>query len=176
MSIVPHSGTPGIRFNHCMFSEPMALAAFVMPKCAGLFAVLVSDPNWAPKAFQPLYFGEFGNNTPAQALPFNVQRLQAAVHGRPLMIAALPLPFSTTAQRRELCNELVSAYNPLCQNGGHALPAADLAARLADLEKNHRAQTEQVMLLLTNLNQAFLPQPEAPRRRIGFVPDIEKAA
>lgn len=176
--MVPHSGGyPGIRFNDCIFSEPAAFGAFATPGCAGLFAVLVSDPNWAPRAFQPLYFGEFGNNTPSQALPFEVQRLQAFAHGRPLMIAVLPLPFSTTAQRREICNELVSAYNPVCQNGGHALPATDLAARLADLEKNHRAQTEQVMLLLTNLNQTFLPKPETPRRRIGFLPvDIEKAA
>lgn len=159
-----------------MFSGPVAFGACSMPKCAGLFAVLVNDPNWAPRPFQPLYFGEFGNNTPTQALPFNLSRLHAAANGRPLTIAVLPLPFSTTAQRRELCNELVSAYNPSCQGGGHALPASDLAARLADLEKNHRAQTEQVMLLLTNLNQSFLPQPEAPRRRIGFVPDVEKAA
>ena len=176
--MLPHSGAyTGIRFNDCIFSEPVAFGAFAVPKCAGLFAVLTGDPNWAPRAFQPLCFGEFGNNTPAHGLPFNVQRLHAAAPGRPLTIAVLPLPFSTTAQRRALCHELVSAYNPQCQSGGHALPAADLAARLADLEKNHRAQTEQVMLLLTNLNQAFLPLPEAPRRRIGFLPDdIEKAA
>lgn len=171
-----HHPTPGIRFNDCMFSEPIAAAAFTMPKSAGIFAVLVSDPNWAPKAWQALYFGEFGNNTPARALPFNYEQLQAAARGRTLMVSVLPMPFSTTAQRRELCNELVSAYNPECQNTGYALPAADLAARLVDLEKHHRAQTEQVMMLLTNLNQAFLPQPTTPKRRIGFLPDVEKAA
>jgi hypothetical protein len=51
-----------------------------------------------------------------------------------------------------------------------------MATRLNDLEKQHQDQTAQVMLLLTNLNQSFHPLPEVPRRRIGFIPNIEPTA
>ncbi len=146
---------PGIRFNDCFFTEPAAAATCAMPKCAGLVAVLVSDPNWAPKAFQVLYFGEFGHNTPAGALPFNYQRLQAASHGRTLMLAVLPLPYTTTAQRRELRNELVTAYNPEFQREGALHFSGD-----------H----------LPSPHHTWVAQPEEKRRRIGFLPDIEKAA
>ena len=146
---------PGIRFNDCMFSEPAVATAFAVPKCAGLLVVLASDPNWAPKAFQPLYFGEFGNNLPVRTLPFNYPQLHAAAHGRPLMVSVLPLPYTTTAQRHELLHQLLAAYNPEFQREGN-LPAPALMANFAAL---------------------YPPQqPEAPRRRIGFLPDVEKAA
>ncbi|HEX4134401.1 MAG TPA: hypothetical protein VHY84_07330 [Bryobacteraceae bacterium] len=172
MSLVPN---PGIRFNDCLFSEPVAVAGWIPPRCPGLFAILVNDPNWAPKAFQPLYFGEFGNNTPLQALPVDYPRLLAAAQGRTLLAAVLPMPFSTTAQRRDLRNELTSAYNPECQTGGSVLHQSELATRFGDLEKRHREQTDQVMVLLANINQSFLPPPETPRRRIGFMPQTEPA-
>ncbi len=117
MSIVPNAALSGIRFNDCMFSEPVAVSRWTQPKYAGLFAVLVSDPDWAPKSFRPLHFGEFGNNAPLAALPLDYPRLLATAQGRTLYVAVLPLPFSTTAQRRELRNELLWAYNPECQAG-----------------------------------------------------------
>jgi hypothetical protein len=168
MSIVP-----GIRFNDCMFSEPIAVAGWIPPRWAGLFAILVNDPNWAPKALRPLYFGEFGNNSPLAALGLDYPHLLAAAQGKTLLVAVLPMPFSTTAQRRDLRNELVGAYNPECQHDGAMLPQSELATKLGDLEKKHREQTAQVMLLLTNINQSFQPPPETPRRRIGFMPQSE---
>jgi hypothetical protein len=176
MSMVSGSATLGIRFNDCMFSEPIALSVWTPPKYAGLFAILVNDPNWAPRAFQPLYFGEFGNNAPLQALLPDYGRLVAAAKGRTLYMSLLAMPFSTTAQRRQLRDELACAYNPESQTDATALPQGELSARLRDLEKRHHDQSEQVMLLLTNLNLSFLPQPEMPRRRIGFMPLGEPAA
>lgn len=176
MSIVPNPAAPGIRFNDYMFSEPVAIAGWIPPRCASLFAVLVNDPNWAPKALQPLYFGELGNNSPLTALALDYPHLLAAAQGRTLLVAVLPMPFSTSAQRRELRNELVGAYNPECQNDGNMLPQGGLATKLGDLEKRHREQTAQVMLLLTNINQSFQPPPETPRRRIGFMPLTEPTA
>ena len=176
MSIVPNPASPGIRFNDCLFSQPVAVAGWTSPGYAGLFAVLVNDPNWAPKALQPLYFGEFGNNAPLPAPAIDYPRLLAAAQGRPLYVAVLPMPFSTTAQRRELRNELVRAYNPECQHEGTLLPQGELATKLGDLEKKHQEQTAQVMLLLSNINQSFQPPPETPRRRIGFMPQTEPAA
>jgi hypothetical protein len=153
MSLFSHTGVSGIRFNDCFFTEPVPALACSMPKCAGLFAVLVSDPNWAPKQFQPLCFGEFGNNTPSRALPFHYQGFQEAAHGRALMLAVLPLPYTTTAQRRELCRELIAAYNPTFQHEG-GLRTGDLNANI----------------------YTYPLEPEKPRRRIGFLPDVEKAA
>ena len=152
MSIVPNPASPGIRFNDCLFSQPVAVTGWTSPGYAGLFAVLVNDPNWAPKALQPLYFGEFGNNAPHPALALDLPRLVAAAKGRALLVAVLPLPFSTTVQRRELRDELVSAYNPECQIDGTILRE------------------------LANVNQSFQPPPEPPRRRIGFMPHTEPAA
>jgi hypothetical protein len=147
MSMVPNP-TLGIRFNDCMFSEPVPAAQWTQPRYAGLFAVLVNDPDWAPKAFRPLHFGEFGNNSCLAALPLDYALLMATAQGRNLYVAVLPMPFSTTAQRRELRNELVWAYNPECQTGETA-PA--------------------------NINQSFQPLPEMQRRRIGFMPQTEVA-
>ncbi len=151
--MLSRSGAPGIRFNDCFFSEPVPASTLSMPKCAGLFAVMVSDPNWAPKQFQPLCFGEFGNNIPPHAMPFDYQRLLAAARGRTLMLSVLPLPYTTTMQRRELCSELVSAYNPVCQHEG-ALRGGELTAN----------------------RYPYPLETEKPRHRIGFMPDVEKAA
>jgi hypothetical protein len=175
MSIVPNPASPGIRFNDCIFTEPIAFAGWTPPRYAGLFAVLMNDPNWAPKALQPLLFGELGNNEPLPALTLDYPRLLAAANGRTLLVAVLPMPFSTTAQRRQLRAELVGAYNPECQSDGTLLPQGELATQLRDLEKNHQEQTAQVMLLLANINQSFQPLPETPRRRIGFMPDTQLA-
>jgi len=159
----------GIRFNDAMFSDPVQLAGWMPPKFAGLFGILLEDPNWAPKHFQPLYFGEFGNNASVAAL-VDFGRLLTAANGRTLLIAILPMPFSTTAQRRTLRDELIWAYNPVCQTDRNAAPPPEWAAKFSELEKRYQQQTEQVMQLMAGINK-----PE-PRRRIGFMPQAEPAA
>lgn len=163
----------GIRFNDCMFSEPTTLAGWMPPQFAGLIAVLVYDPNWAPKPFQPLYFSQIENNTRQPIFYGDLARLVAAAGSRTLLVSVLPMPFSTTAQRWALRDELICAYNPTCQNfGGHT--SRDLAGRLDELEKQHRDQTAQVLMLLSNMNRMFEPQTVPARRRIGFSPDPEQ--
>jgi hypothetical protein len=177
MSLGSYLLAPGIRFNDCFFSEPTRLAGWTPPKCAGLFGIFVADPNWAPKPFQPLYFGEFGNNASAATLFTECQSLFARSSGRMLLVAALPLPFSTTSQRRALRSELIHAYNPVCQAELSKTPSTDLARRLDEIEKRHQEQTAQVMLLLANTNRIFEVQPETskPRRSFGFLPQSEPA-
>lgn len=171
-----NSGYFGIRFNDCLFSEPVCLAAWTQPRFAGLIVILVNDPNWAPRPFQPLYFGEFGNNAPLPPLLRDYARLTALAKGRTSYVSVLPMPFSTAAQRWQMHNQLVSAYNPEGQTDGATLPHGELATRLSDLEKQHHDQAAQVMSLLATLNPSFQPRPEAPRRRIGFLPQAEPAA
>ena len=133
----------GIRFNDCFFTEPTCLETWNVPKFAGLFVILAGDSNWAPKPYQPLYFGEFGNNTPETPLPTDCPGIEK---GARLYVAVLPMPFSTTAQRWALRNELLRAYNPISQTRGTTQPP--LPPFLAGSE---------------HLDQK-------PRQRIGFLP------
>ncbi|HEV3196652.1 MAG TPA: hypothetical protein VGZ73_02065 [Bryobacteraceae bacterium] len=176
MSLGSYLPAPGIRFNDCVFTEPTRLDGWTPPLCAGLFGIFVADPNWAPKPFQPLYFGEFGNNAPASRLLGECRSLIAVSRGKTLLVSVLPLPFSTTSQRCALRSELISAYNPLCQAGGSSTSPMDLAHKLDEIEKRHQEQTAQVMLLLASVNRIFGPLPEPPPRRgIGFLPPSEPA-
>lgn len=156
---------PGIRFNDCVFSEPVALSNAQIPRCAGLFVILAEDRNWAPKPFEPLCFGEFGNNAPADAL---LQQATRSLHGmgKALYVTVLALPFSTTAQRWALLSELAHAYNPASQ--APLQPPAELVHRLNELEKKHHDQTAQLMWLRASAENLLGVLPE--RRRIGFLP------
>lgn len=161
--LMSFSLTPGLRLNDCLFSDPVPFAEWLPPACAALVAVLARDYAWAPKPFRPLFFAEFGNDT-----------RRTFQHGRwwspgDLYVAVLPMPFSTSAQRRALRNELVSAYNPICQAA--VTPAADeLARKLEDLETRQQEQNAQILALLSRVANIFEPQAPGPRRPIGFLP------
>jgi len=163
----------GIRFNDCIFSEPFRFADWIPPGCPGLFAILAFDPNWAPKPLRPIYFGEFGNNAPAQQLMRDVNR---ALHGssRNLLIAVLPMPFTTTAQRCALRDEMAGAYNPACQINGNA-PGGELGHNTGELERKHHEQNMQVSMLAAEIGRFYEPPPSRPRHRIGFNPLCEPA-
>ena len=158
----------GIRFNDYFFTQPVELAPWTPPKCAGLYCILVSDPNWAPVAFQPLYFGEFGNNAPAEAVLQECGQAVAAAHGKTLFVSVLPMPFSTSQQRWGLRQELIWAYNPTCQSDGGKAQPRDLAYKLAELERKHREQTAEMMQLMASIQGPADSRP-GPKRRIGFV-------
>jgi len=158
----------GIRFNDCLFTEPARIADWKVPKYAGLFVILAKNPNWAPKPYQPLYFGEFGNNTPGPLVPGNYGRVPHSQHDA-LFISVLPMPFSTTAQRWALRNELLCGYNTGWQTGEVRSAGGGLANQ-AGGPNPHSGEAAQILLLLTGANNLFEPQPERePRHRIGFV-------
>ena len=164
----PYMVAPGIRFDNYVFSEPRRLVEGALPKCGGVLAILIRDPNWAPKSFQPLCFREFGNNSQDTLGMYDLVRLART---DALYVSFLALPFSTAAQRREIRNELAQAYNPYCQTGGGA-PASqsELVHKVDELERKNEEQTIQVRLLLASINRLFEPQPEPRRRPIGFLP------
>jgi hypothetical protein len=120
-------GPLGIRFNDCLFSEPAPLAETNLPRCAGLYVVLVPDPNWSPKAFQPVSFGEFGNNAPNSVISAHHYN-DVVKNGKPLFVAVLPMPFSTSQERWVLRSELIWAYNPPSQTAVTPLPPQEPAA------------------------------------------------
>jgi hypothetical protein len=144
--MVSYCFTPGIRFNDCLFSEPTPVEGWSPPQFAGLYALLAADPNWAPKAFRPLYFGEFGNATPAAAFFHDYPAPLKSGRERTVFIALLPMPFSTTSQRWMICQQLVRAYHP------HYQAEAGIPGP-----------------------QAVVEEKVQPRRRIGFMPQTETA-
>ncbi len=158
---------PGIRFNDWVFTEPAHIFEWRQPACAGLFVILAKQAQWAPKPFQPLYFGEFGNNGQ------NTLALDGwvAPAGRmdTLFVGTLPLPYSTTAQRCALRNELIRAYSPIAQTDGARGSHQELARKLDAVEVRLQEQNEQILALLRQLNGLFGPQPAPPRRPIGFL-------
>lgn len=170
-----HQVGSGIRFNDCIFSEPVSFANWVPPGCPGLFAILTFDPNWAPRPVRPLYFGEFGNNTPAHTLFHQCSRMFSGENGKYLLICVLPMPFTTTTQRCSLRDELVSAYHPMCQSASYT-PSNDLAQKVDELERRHQEQNAQMMMLVAGVSRFLEPPPAPPRRRIGFNPLPEPAA
>jgi hypothetical protein len=152
----PYLASYGLRLNDCWFSEPTSLAGWIPPRSAGLFALFVHDPHWAPKPFQPLCFGEFGNNASAAVLPNHYRALLAAANGKPILVSACPLPFSTTRQRLAMRDELVWAYNPVCQT-----------------ERKH-VDRKHEEYLAPSVEPVADTQKE-PRRRMGFMPQCEPA-
>ena len=158
------SAATGIRFNDCFFSEPVRLADWIPPRFTGVFVILACDPNWAPRPFQPVSFGELGNNTPQPARPAN-----GAVHG--LYVSVLLLPFSTSAQRTSLRNELIAAYNPMLQGRAAAASHLDLNQRIDELEKRYQEHSAQMLMMLSNIHRHFEPLAVPVRRRIGFQPE-----
>jgi len=157
----------GIRFNDYVFSEPRRLVEWAPPKWAGICVILARDSNWAPKPLQPLCFLEFGNNS-------DLRRLTRVPNTEALFISTMAMPFSTSAQRSEVRNQLVWAYNPVWQGGAGSAVQGELAHKLDELERKHEEQTTQLRLLLASINRLFEPPVELPRRRaIGFLPTAD---
>lgn len=161
----------GVRFNDCIFSEPVRLADWIPPGSGGILAILARDANWAPRPFQPLYFTEFGND--ARRLPES-RGVPGGALGGDLYVAVLLMPFSTALQRTALRHELVAAYNPVCQ-ASRTPSTAELARRMEEMEARHNEQHAQILTLLTSLCRFFEPQPVGPRRPIGFLPQLAPA-
>jgi len=148
----------GIRFDDWFFTEPTWFADWRPPRHAGLFVILSPDSNWAPKPYQPLYFGEFGNNAQEPLLPETCAWMLGPANRGALFVSVLPMPFSTTAQRLALRNELLRAYNPISQ-------PAEMP------EAGKKPSEQQLLQLLASVHQLFEPAADpGPRRRIGFLP------
>jgi hypothetical protein len=125
--------------------------------------ILAKDLHWSPKPFQPLYFGEHGNNDQ------NILNDWVSAPNRQLFAATLALPFSTSTQRCVLRNELVRAYNPIFQSEGARMSTRELGRKLDAIEVRQYEQNLHIIALLQQLNRIFEQQPVPPRRPIGFL-------
>ena len=59
----------GIRFNDYFFTEPTRLADLKVPKYAGLFVILATDANWAPKPTNRYILANLETTPPKQSCP-----------------------------------------------------------------------------------------------------------
>jgi hypothetical protein len=147
------------------------IAAWRPPSCAGIVAVLVRNPQWGPKPFQPLYVAEFGNDAARIGI------LPASLCREDLLVSVLPMPYSTAAQRRAICHDLIAAYNPVCQANTRAVSAIELARKVDELEARQQEQSDRILSLLAHIGKMFEPPPVAgPRNPIGFLTQLASAA
>jgi len=160
----------GVRFNDSLFSEPTPVGIWRPTGCGGILAILAPNSQWGPRPFQPLYFGEFGNDAMRGVnLPVNIRREE-------LLVSVLPMPYSTAAQRRALCDDLIAAHNPLWQANRGMAPVAELARKVDELAARQQEQSQQILSLLAHLAKLFGPQPSSPRRPIGFLAELAPTA
>jgi hypothetical protein len=159
----------GIRFNDYLFTDPVPFSSWRPPGCAGIAVILSRNPQWAPKPLQPLYFAEFGNDAGSGPM---LPRLPENARLMDLLVAVLPMPYSTAAQRNSVSKELIAAYNPACQAKGQAMSTAELVCKVGELEARQQEQSQQILSLLTYIGKLFEPQPVSPRRPIGFLPQL----
>jgi hypothetical protein len=105
-------------------------------------------------------------------VPVNYALLPRGEGDATLFISVLPMPFSTTAQRWALRNELLWAYNAAWQAKEARAAGSGPANQLGvGNTKPYPDQAAQILFHLTGVDNLFDPQPERePRRRIGFVP------
>jgi hypothetical protein len=157
---------PCVRFNDCLFTEPLPVAMWRPTGCAGLLAILAPNSQWAPRPLQPLYFGEFGNDAA------RVMKLPANIHREDLLVSVLPMPYSTAAQRRALCNDLIESHNPVWQANRSMAPAEELARKVDELAVRQQELSQQILSLLAQLAKLFGPQPVGPRKPIGFLAEL----
>ena len=156
----PASVSAGIRFGNYFFSEPVPLGGYASPEPSGLFAVLVPDPTWAPRPFQPLFFGEFSGAGPTR--DDYLCWLRAAA-GRHLYAAASRAPQGSAALR-----ELVRAYDPLCNRNRSDAASGDVLQRLNALERKSQEHDAMMRVVFAAAAKMFEPLPEPRKRAIGF--------
>ena len=144
----------GIRFKDYLFTEPVPLSGWRAPHYAGIAVILARNPHWGPKPMQPLSFGDIGE------LPPHIGR-------NDLLVSVLPMPYSTAAQRRALCCELMSVRFPVS--------GEQVAHKLDVLEARQQEQGERILSLLAFIARFFEPQPVGPRNAIGFLSQLSPA-
>ncbi len=106
-------GVVGIRYDHCFFGGPVPHSTWAPPGRAGVYAILV------PGQLGPtlIYFGESGNLSRLRKFRHNPKYpcwLEKADSEEHILVAVHLIPHSTRAQRRSIRKELISRYQPAC--------------------------------------------------------------
>jgi hypothetical protein len=160
----------GIRFGDYVFTEPIPLdRLFLPPHSTGVYAILIPDPTWGPRDFQPLFFGEFAHGRYSiTAAELSLSYRAAA--GKSLYIAVLGIPEAHAGDLASLKQKLIYAYRPICNRDDGSDMAIETARRLEQLERRTYEQELHLKLMLAALGQ-MMPQPlvETKKKPAGFM-------
>jgi len=162
----------GIRFADYVFGEPVPLSSCWIPvQLMGIYAVLVPDPTWGPRQFQPVFFGVFNGQRPYQLSTEEYSCCLRVAAGKALYIATYNLPVYDPSESRRIQRELIRAYSPLCNRDEAAdSPSADLAHKLDALEKKNQEHEMLLKVILAAIGHLVQPPQEVKRRAVGFQP------
>ena len=166
-ALPPHAS--GIRFADFVFSEPIQVEYAICPVAsAGIYVLLISDPTWSPRQFQPVYFGEFGVNGQPQMSTAEQMRCLRIASGRSSYLAVHAVPLQHASEVSRVKQELIHQYVPLGNldsTRGHA----ESRTRIEDLEKKIAEHEGMLKLLLSSIAQTASNQPEPKKRTAGFL-------
>jgi hypothetical protein len=165
----PETLPRGIRFGNFVFEEPVRWGAY-SPEYSGIFGILLPDFTWAPKPFQPIFFGEIRGAASAAMTQDEYVSLLRTAAGRELYVASCQMPFAAASQRHDAVRELIRAYNPLCNREPADERSGGLLERVAALEKRTQEQDAAVRVLFAAAARLLEPMPEPRRRTFGFTP------
>jgi hypothetical protein len=140
----------------------------------GIYAVLVPDPTWGPRQFQPLFFGVFSSQHPRQLSTEEYTACLRVAAGKCLYIATYNMPpVYDPSESHRIQRELVHVYNPLCnrdRDSGDA-HSAELTRKLEALEKKNQEHEVLLKVVLAAIGHLVQPPQEIKKRAVGFQPD-----
>ncbi len=130
----------GIRFADYVFAEPVPLDSFLVPpQMMAIYAVLVPDPTWGPRQFQPIFFGIINGQRQGQLSPEEYRSCLRVAGGKGLYVATCNLPpLFQPSESHRIQRELIHVYSPLCNRDAVDAPSADLAGKVDALEKKNQ--------------------------------------
>jgi hypothetical protein len=112
----------GIRFLDFGFSEPMRFDTAYRQSCGGIYVILVSDRQWGPRPFRPIYFGKASSLVERACRSHEKYRDWVRASGGSLLYIAFHVitrePERIAAERR-----LILHYKPECNIAYNALAA-----------------------------------------------------
>jgi hypothetical protein len=163
----------GIRFADYVFGEPVPFGIYsAPPHMTGLYAVLVPDPTWRPRQFQPIFFGVFDGRRECQLSTAEHTACLRIAAGKGLYIAMYNLPpvYGLTESDR-MRRELIQVYSPICNRESMDAHSSELAFKLDALEKKNQEHEMLMKVLLAAVGHLVQPPQEIKRRTVGFQPE-----
>jgi hypothetical protein len=112
----------GIRFSHLRFSDPTPFDTAYRQSCGGVYVIMVSDHQWGPRQYRPLYFGKASNF--AERVCRSHEKYADWVRASGGSLLFLAFHFATLEHERTTAEQtLIRDYKPQCNVRLNALAA-----------------------------------------------------
>lgn len=162
----------GIRFADYVFAEPVPLDSFLVPpQMMAIYAVLVPDPTWGPRQFQPIFFGIINGQRQGQLSPEEYRSCLRVAGGKGLYVATCNLPpLFQPSESHRIQRELIHVYSPLCNRDSADAPSTDLERKVDALAKQNQEHELLIKVVLAAIGHLGQPTQEPKKRPVGFQP------